>query len=74
MKLLVLTVKNLGYVTVTTNEVIRVGSAEKVLGSQLKTEPCLDIHFCQLYTLWIFPVVDLQLNDWRLYPTPVYSC
>lgn len=33
MKLLVLTVKNLGYGTVTTNEVLRLGTAEKVLSS-----------------------------------------
>lgn len=51
---------------VRTGVVLRLGSAEEVLGTRLKTEPRLDRRFCPLHS--IFPVAELQRNDSAFLP------
>lgn len=51
-----------------TKVALRLSSAGEALGTQLRAEPCLDVCFSLLYS--IFPMAELQFNDFGSIPNP----
>lgn len=55
-----------------TKVALRLSSAGEALGTQLRAEPCLDMCFSLLYSVF-FPWQSFSLTILVPYPTPVYS-